>query len=72
MSYASAADLSSAPYGSFQPVLDWQTAIIQSLMQAQQMQLQMLAAWQQPFATVNRELWDQWVCRFGGGVPLDG
>jgi|EndMetStandDraft_7_1072992.scaffolds.fasta_scaffold351727_2 hypothetical protein len=75
MTYAFAADLSSTPYGSFQPfqpVLNWQAAVIESLIQAQQMQLQMLTAWQRPFAAVNQEFWDQWVCRFGGGVPLDG
>jgi hypothetical protein len=72
MTHAAAADLPNAVYGSFQPVLDWQTAVIESLMQAQQMQLQMLTAWQRPFAAVNQELWDQWVCRFGGGVPIDG
>ncbi|MBT2299988.1 hypothetical protein J7E70_05875 [Variovorax paradoxus] len=59
------------PYGNFQPVLDWQAAFIEGLMQAQNFQLQMLAAWQWPFASVNQELWDQWAARFGGGVPLD-
>ncbi len=74
MTLASAADLSNTntAYGSFQPVLDWQAAIIESLMRAQQIQLQMLTAWQRPFAAVNQELWDQWVVRFGGGVPIDG
>jgi hypothetical protein len=59
------------PYGNLQPVLDWQAAFIEGLMQAQNFQLQMLAAWQWPFASVNQELWDQWTARFGGGVPLD-
>jgi hypothetical protein len=72
MTFAAAADLPPSAYGSFQPVLDLQAAIIQSLMQAQQIQLQMLTAWQRPFAAVNQELWDQWVVHFGGGVPLDG
>ncbi|VTU29122.1 hypothetical protein H6CHR_03130 [Variovorax sp. PBL-H6] len=72
MTFASAADLSNNSYGSFQPVLDWQAAVIESLMHAQQVQLQMLTAWQRPFAAVNQELWDQWVVRFGGGVPIDG
>lgn len=60
------------PYASFQPVLDLQAAFFESLSQAQQIQLQILAAWYRPFAAVNQELWDQWICRFGGGVPLDG
>ena len=71
MTFGSVADLSNNSYGSFQPVLDWQAAVIQNLMQAQQIQLQMLTAWQRPFAAVNQELWDQWVVRFGGGVPID-
>ncbi|MBT2324194.1 hypothetical protein J7E62_17730 [Variovorax paradoxus] len=60
------------PYGGLQPILDWQAAFIEGLMQAQNFQLQMLAVWNPPFAAVNQDLWDQWVSRFGGGVPLDG
>ena len=72
MTQAFATDLSNGLYGSFQPMLDLQNAMLQGLMQAHQIQLQMLTAWQQPFAAVNQELWDQWISRFGGGVPLDG
>lgn len=72
MTHPSTVDLPNTPYGSFQPVLDLQSSIIESLMRAQQIQLQMLTAWQRPFAAVNQELWDQWIVRFGGGVPLDG
>ena len=46
MTYASFADLPSSPYGSFLPMLDLQNAILESLMKAQQIQLQMLTAWQ--------------------------
>ncbi|RZL92730.1 MAG: hypothetical protein EOP82_09340 [Variovorax sp.] len=52
--------------------LDWQRAFVDSLTQAQRNQYQMLAAWQKSLCAVNQDLWDQWVCRFGGGVPLDG
>ena len=72
MTQAFATDLSNGLYGSFQPMLDLQNAILQGLVQAQQAQLQMLTVWQQPFAAVNQELWDQWISRFGGGVPIDG
>ncbi|OUM02947.1 hypothetical protein [Variovorax sp. JS1663] len=72
MTFASVTDLPNGPYGSFQSLLELQTAILQSLMRAQQAQLQMMTVWQQPFAAVNQELWDQWICRFGGGVPIDG
>lgn len=53
-------------------LLDWQAAFIENLIEAQRFQLQILAAWQQPCAAVTQELWDQWVARFGGGVPIDG
>ena len=58
--------------GFFQLALDWQAAFMENLLQAQRSHYQMLAEWQQSLAAVNQELWDQWVCRFGGGVPLDG
>lgn len=59
-------------YGDMQPLLDWQAACAETLLKAQSFQLQMLGVCQQPFVAANQELWDQWVARFGGGVPLDG
>lgn len=56
--------------GNIQPLLDWQAAFMDSLLQAQRMQFQILAAWFQPFAGINKDLWDQWVAHFG--VPIDG
>jgi hypothetical protein len=56
----------------FRPLLDWQAACGASVLQAQQIQLGMFAAWQQSAQAVQQELWDQWISRFGGGVPLDG
>jgi hypothetical protein len=53
-------------------LLDWQAACGTTALQAQQVQLGMLAAWQQSAKAVQQELWDQWSSRFGGGVPLDG
>lgn len=67
-----ASPISTPFYGGLQPLLDWQAAWTEGLLQGQRLQLQMLGAFQQPFAAVNQELWDQWVARFGGGVPLDG
>jgi len=52
--------------------LDWQNAFAAQLLQAQQNQFQLLAAWQKAMEDSQRDLWDQWICRFGGGVPLDG
>jgi len=56
----------------FRSLLDWQTACGASVLQAQQVQWGMLAAWQQSAKAVQQELLDQWISHFGGGVPLDG
>lgn len=32
----------------------------------------MMTAWQRSISAVQHELMDHWICRFGGGVPLDG
>jgi len=53
-------------------LLDWQAACSASVLQAQQYQWGMLAACQQSAKAVQQELWDEWTCRFGGGVPLEG
>lgn len=53
-------------------VMDWQMAISKSLWLAQHQQWEMMAAWQRSIGAMQRELMDQWICRFGGGVPLDG
>ena len=58
--------------GFLAPALDWQIALQESLMQAQRSQFELLATWQRVFGAVQQDLWDQWKCRFGGGVPLDG
>lgn len=52
--------------------LEWQAAAIGTLLQAQQRQAGILLIWQKSMAAVGQDLWDRWVCRFGGGVPLDG
>jgi len=56
----------------FQAIVNWQVAVAGSALQAQLRQLELLADWQRSFGAVQRELTDQWICRFGGGVPLDG
>ncbi|BEP38338.1 hypothetical protein GmRootV59_55810 (plasmid) [Variovorax sp. V59] len=63
-----------APLGNgyLQSVMGWQMAVGKSMLQAQRRQWEMMAAWQRSIGTVQRELLDQWICRFGGGVPLDG
>ena len=58
--------------GYLRSALDWQNIFTQSLMQAQSNQLRLLSAWQQSLFAINQDLWDRWICRFGGGVPIDG
>jgi hypothetical protein len=53
-------------------VADWQKAVAESMLHAQRGQWEMLAAWQRAVGAMQKELCDQWACRFGGGVPLDG
>ncbi len=55
-----------------QTLVNWQIAVAGNALQAQLRQLEMMADWQRSFGAVQRELTDQWICRFGGGVPLDG
>ncbi|KWT94096.1 MULTISPECIES: hypothetical protein [unclassified Variovorax] len=54
------------------PVLAWQAALGECVIQAQRNQYEMLTAWGKSLGAFNQDLWDRWVCRFGGGVPLDG
>jgi len=58
--------------GSLRSVLNWQMAVGTSLLTVQRQQLEMAAAWQRSMSAIQRDLMDQWICRFGGGVPLDG
>jgi hypothetical protein len=52
--------------------MNWQMAVGRSLWLAQRQQWEMMAMWPRSACAVRRELMDQWACRFGGGVPLDG
>jgi hypothetical protein len=42
-----------------------------ALLQAQRLQWELLASWQAAMAAAQKELFDAWVCRWGGGVPID-
>ncbi|WP_137860585.1 hypothetical protein [Variovorax sp. 3P27G3] len=63
-----------APFGGeyLQSIMSWQLAVSKSMLLAQREQWEMLAAWQRSIGAAQREMTDQWICRFGGGVPLDG
>ncbi|RYF82867.1 MAG: hypothetical protein EOO29_05520 [Comamonadaceae bacterium] len=62
------------PFGAgyLQLIMDWQLAAVKGALLAHGQQWEVAAAWQRSAAAVQRELMDQWICRFGGGVPLDG
>lgn len=53
-------------------VFGWQKAFFDAWTQAQRKQYESLAVWETSLEAYNKDLWDQWICRFGGGVPLDG
>lgn len=55
-----------------QSVMDWQAAVDRNLWLVQRQQWEAMTAWQRSIGAVQRELMDKWICRFGGGVPLDG
>jgi hypothetical protein len=51
--------------------LAW-TAFLDAWMQAQRLPWELLAAWQRAWLALQQELVDEWVCRWAGGVPIDG
>lgn len=62
----------------FTPTADSQQSMItlpsvftESLIQVQRKQMEVLMAWQKSLGAITQELWDEWVCRFGGGAPID-
>ena len=61
------------PSGS--PVVDlvgtWPVVLAESWMRMQRLQWDALAAWQRSFATFNEDFWEQWACRYAGGIPID-
>jgi hypothetical protein len=58
--------------GLIQALADWQKVMGRSLVLSLSLPLEMLGMWQHTFDIAQRECVDQWICRFGGGVPLDG
>lgn len=52
-------------------LMAWPTACASIALQAQQSQLAWMASWQEAALGAQREWWDAWIARFGGGVPLD-
>ena len=54
------------------PIDTLSAAVVRGWVQLQQQQWKALAAWQQSFATFSKDFWEQWACRYAGGVPIDG
>ncbi len=48
------------------PIAYWDAMI-----RLQRMQTEFLATLERQLGQANREAWDQWACRWGGGVPLE-
>jgi hypothetical protein len=57
---------------SFEPIFALTTAFAANLAQLQRLQLDAWLSWQKSLADSGQELFDEWSCRFGGGVPIDG
>lgn len=57
----------------FQPLFDLSIAsrFVDAVLDAQRLQYEAVLAWQQSVAAFQKELWDEWVCRWAGGVPID-
>jgi hypothetical protein len=55
-----------------QPVMAWATALAVNAAKVQRLQFAAIVAWQMAALAVNREVWDEWRCRFAGGAPIDG
>jgi len=53
------------------PAVAYATTFADSVWQVQRMQVEALIAWQNSMAAVTQELWDEWVCHFAGGAPID-
>ncbi len=56
---------------SLQSMVTLSTVFVENLLQAQRNQMEALMAWQKSLSAINQEMWDEWVCRFGGGAPID-
>jgi hypothetical protein len=60
------------PASLFDPAGPWARWWLQPLLDAQRMQWDAWLSWQQSLATLNKDVWEQWAVRYGGGAPIDG
>lgn len=54
------------------PLLSLSSTWVDNLFQIQRAQLEAMLSWQKSMASIGQEMWDEWACHFGGGVPIDG
>ena len=67
------------PLDMLQLASDWSSQCAEGFLRAQKLQLEAFEAQiaivrrsQTQAAAMASELWDQWIARWGGGVPMDG
>ena len=53
------------------PLGMWPALLADNCLRMAHFQWDALSGWQQSFATFNKDLWEQWACRYAGGVPID-
>ncbi len=53
------------------PGTDLPLWLTETALRAQHLQLLTLLSWFEALAVMQNELWDEWACRWGGGVPID-
>jgi hypothetical protein len=46
--------------------------LLDIMLNAQRAQLDAFSGFQRSWMALNKDMWDRWTCRFGGGIPLDG
>ena len=56
----------------FEPLIALSASLAAGALQAQRIQLETFFAWQKSLAALGQDAFDGWVCRFGGGAPIDG
>jgi len=70
-----AQSIRTTPAQSGNPVVNlvgtWPVALADSCLRMQRLQWDALAAWQRSLATFNEDFWEQWACRYAGGIPID-
>jgi len=53
------------------PVAEWGSVVLAVALESQRIQMEWLSKWQRSLLGMHGEIWDWWISRFAGGVPLD-